>query len=202
MPVRESISTLQAEGLVRMEAHFGAIVAPLSLAEIQELYELRLTLEPALLTAAIQRLDKAATERAEKCLHAVNRSSPKASNFQRWIKKNWLFHEALYLPANRPLSLEIVKRLHVLCERYAYLDMADTRADVQAEREHSAIFQAFAKGDSTTASKELRFHIASTKDYLVKLDLPASVGEIRINKKTRKKAVLKAPPRKRSPAAG
>jgi DNA-binding GntR family transcriptional regulator len=59
IPLREALSQLAAEGFVSLVAHKGAVVAPLSSAEVEELFELRLVLEDRLLTRAIPRLDAA-----------------------------------------------------------------------------------------------------------------------------------------------
>src|SRR6266545_115587 len=45
-PVREAVRRLEAEGLVRFEAHKTVIVAPLSRTELSELYDIRLKLDP------------------------------------------------------------------------------------------------------------------------------------------------------------
>src|SRR5207244_1842085 len=45
-PVREAVRRLEAEGLVRFQAHKTVVVAPLSLDELTEIYDIRLTLDP------------------------------------------------------------------------------------------------------------------------------------------------------------
>src|SRR6266516_989273 len=45
-PVREAVRRLEAEGLVRFQAHKSVVVAPLSLDELTEIYDIRLTLDP------------------------------------------------------------------------------------------------------------------------------------------------------------
>lgn len=44
-PVREALSSLRQEGLIKSEHHKGTLVAPLSVDELQEIYSLRSSLE-------------------------------------------------------------------------------------------------------------------------------------------------------------
>src|SRR5687767_11201338 len=60
IPVREALRQLEAEGLVTVTPHRGAIVSTLSLAEIEEVFALRAAIESTLLRAALPRLDAAA----------------------------------------------------------------------------------------------------------------------------------------------
>ncbi len=56
IPVREALLQLEAEGLVAIEPHRGAVVTPLSPDEINDVFELRLMLEPRLIRSSIPEL--------------------------------------------------------------------------------------------------------------------------------------------------
>jgi len=49
IPIREALMQLEAEGLIKIHPHRGAIVSELSTEEVQELFALRALLEPRLL---------------------------------------------------------------------------------------------------------------------------------------------------------
>src|SRR6185295_18351808 len=53
IPLREALKQLAAEGFVALTSHKGAVVAELSIQEIEELFEIRLKLETWLLQLAI-----------------------------------------------------------------------------------------------------------------------------------------------------
>lgn len=55
-PVREALRELSAEGLVRVDAHRGAVVQGLSIADIREIFEVRLLLEPEVFRRATHNL--------------------------------------------------------------------------------------------------------------------------------------------------
>jgi GntR family transcriptional regulator, carbon starvation induced regulator len=62
-PLREAIQRLAAEGLVETAPQRGARVAPVSVRDAEEIYELRLLLEPRALRESLERMDH--THRAE-----------------------------------------------------------------------------------------------------------------------------------------
>jgi len=56
IPLREALRQLEAEGLVSFYPHRGAVVSTLSLAEIEELFEIRALIEPDVLRSKVRRL--------------------------------------------------------------------------------------------------------------------------------------------------
>src|SRR5687767_10425115 len=53
IPLREALKQLAAEGFVTITSHKGAVVAELSIAEVEELFDIRIKLETWLLQLAI-----------------------------------------------------------------------------------------------------------------------------------------------------
>ena len=99
IPLREALRQLEAEGLVSFYPHRGAVVSTLSLAEIEELFEIRALIEPDLLRRAIRRLTKDDLDRAGEILD-IARESFRSKDVGRWGELNWKFHSTLYAPAN------------------------------------------------------------------------------------------------------
>src|SRR5262245_50899657 len=58
IPLREALKQLAAEGFVTIASHKGAVVAELSIAEVEELFDIRLRLETWLLQLAIPALSE------------------------------------------------------------------------------------------------------------------------------------------------
>ena len=56
IPVREALFQLEAEGLVLIEPHKGAVVSAFSLEEIDDVFDLRVLLEPRMLAQSAPRL--------------------------------------------------------------------------------------------------------------------------------------------------
>ena len=171
IPLREALKQLEAEGFVSIEPHKGAVVAALSAAEVEELFELRLRLEGWLLADAIPRMQ--ASDFAE--LAAINEESRVLDNLARWGEINWRLHEALYRPAGRPISLKFLKRIHDNLDRYIRLQITLTRDWDRAHRDHQELIELSRAGDVKGALAVLERHIRDTAQALSAALAPKSV---------------------------
>ena len=166
MPVREALRQLEAEGLVRLQTHKGAIVTTLSPADVGELFDLRAMLEVDLLHRAVPRMgehDFAAGEDALARLEAAYRGRDVGG----WGDLNWRFHRSLYAAADRPQTLAITLNINNQANRYIRLQLFLTGAFERAEREHRTMLDLCRDGRRDAAVAALRRHILDTKDDLM-----------------------------------
>lgn len=166
MPVREALRQLEAEGLVRLQTHKGAIVTTLSPKEVGELFDLRVMLEVDLLQQAIPRMkerDFVASEAALARLEVAYHKREVAG----WGGLNWQFHQSLYAPADRPQTMAIALNINNQTNRYVRLQLLLTGAFERAEREHREMLKLCRAGHQTQAASLLRKHILDTKNELL-----------------------------------
>jgi DNA-binding GntR family transcriptional regulator len=165
-PVREALVQLEAEGLVKIEPHKGAVVAGASLASIEETFELRERLEPMLLERSAPHL----TEDDFRAIDAVlseYSAELRDQNVKRWGELNTRLHAMLYARAGRPQTQAIVDKLLVASDRFTRLQLLLTDGLERAEREHAEIVALCRHGDYKAASVALARHIRAVKDALV-----------------------------------
>ncbi|MNV54174.1 HTH-type transcriptional regulator McbR [compost metagenome] len=103
MPVREALRQLEAQSLLHVVAHKGAVVAPLIEGDAAETYALRILLECEALRLSIPLLDE--EDFAEAARHIQDLET--ATDYAEIGRLNRLFHMALYrkAPNRRLLSL-------------------------------------------------------------------------------------------------
>jgi DNA-binding GntR family transcriptional regulator len=166
IPIREALRQLETEGLVTFSPYRGAIVSTLSVAEIEEIFELRAELEVALLRRAIPHVTAEHLTRAEEILTRYERAL-RSGDIRTWGEMNWKFHSTLYAPAERPIALGIVHRLHRQAERYVRMQLALTHGESQANEEHRALAAVTRRKDVRRASQLLRQHILGAGGRLV-----------------------------------
>ena len=162
IPLREALKQLEAEGFVTIAPHKGAVVSTLSAEEAEELFALRLQLEAWLLRDAIPRMREADFAH----LDALIEESRAPGNLARWGELNWQFHESLYRPAGRPLSLRFLKRVHDNLDRYLRLQIAITRDWDRAYRDHQDLVALSREQNVDAALALLRDHILGTAKAL------------------------------------
>jgi DNA-binding GntR family transcriptional regulator len=76
-----------------------------------------------------------------------------------WGELNWRFHSTLYTPANRPFTLDIVRKLHQHSDRYQRLQLTLARGETRITEEHRAIAAAVRRRDVRVACTLMRDHI-------------------------------------------
>ena len=101
IPLREAFRQLEAEGLIEIIDHRGAVVSALSPEEIEELFDIRAALESVTLRHAVPRLTEEDLERAEESLVTYERALNDETDFEVWGELHWRFHSSLYAAANR-----------------------------------------------------------------------------------------------------
>jgi DNA-binding GntR family transcriptional regulator len=166
IPVREALRQLEAEGLVTFNPHRGAIVSVLSLAEIDELFELRADIECDLLRRAIPRMTPAQLDRATDVLDEFE-AALESGEAARWGPLNWHFHSALYAPANRNFTMGVLQKLHQHSDRYFRMQVLLARGGERANEEHRAIAAAVCKKDIAQACDLMHAHILGAGTSLV-----------------------------------
>jgi len=168
IPLREALKQLEAEGFVTIEPHKGAVVSTLSLAEVEELFELRIHLESWLLRDAIPRMREADFAQ----LDAIIDESRVPDNLAHWGDINWRLHEAMYRPAGKPISLKLLKRIHDNLDRYLRLQIALTQDWDRAHGDHQQLIELSRAGDVETAVAVLERHIRHTARALAEALAP------------------------------
>jgi DNA-binding GntR family transcriptional regulator len=165
IPVREALVQLQSEGLVNIFPNRGFQVRPLTTAELDEVFSLRMRIEPAavslgakLATAADQRAASSALEQLNVALATEEFSSSG--------RLNRAFHLLLIVPRLQPVAADILSRLHTLAQRYVQAHLRPEGRVKRATREHAALLKAWRLGNSEKVCALIHGHIRSTRDDL------------------------------------
>jgi DNA-binding GntR family transcriptional regulator len=158
IPVREALRQLEAEGLVVMIPHRGAVVSEISISNISEIFELRALIECDLLKLAMPRLNDQHLARADE-INRVLYASKDLEKIPDWGELNWQFHSALYVAAERPTTLDVLRQLHQKALRYLRLHMVVTDGIIRARQDHRRIVELCAERNLEEGIPFLREHI-------------------------------------------
>lgn len=170
VPVREALMQLEVQGLVRFEAHRGAVVTRLDPEAIDELFYLRAMLESDMLFHACDRLTEADLQQAEQILAEFDQIVETSSHIERWSELNRRFHTALYGPAQRPRTLALVEQINLSCDRYIQLELLQSRQGIiTAEREHAQLLQLCRARRKFEAAALLKQHIEAAGQSIKQL---------------------------------
>lgn len=161
-PVREALRALEECGLVRAERNRGVFVREVTLAEADEVYDLREALDDLIGRRLAERIT-AAQLTALKTLLAEMDAATAAKQLDRYYRLNLEFHDRLvefvgntHLTATyRRLTKELLLfRLHGLVEGGGF---------AVSNSEHKAIVKAIASRDPERAGRVLREHAVDSR---------------------------------------
>jgi len=166
MPVREALRDLEAEGLVTIFPHRGAIVTKLSADELQDIYDIRATLEEMATRLAVPLMTKATLT---ELTSLVEQMEDHLSEVVAVVKLNHQFHLTLYAASGRRHLCELIRMLRYRTQHYLHLFIVESELGhlPQSKGEHRAILEACKRGDAEQAATLTHDHVAQVGRAIV-----------------------------------
>ncbi|GII95196.1 GntR family transcriptional regulator [Sinosporangium siamense] len=170
--VREALSRLAGERLVRALPQQGFAVVDVSVADLEDLTEVRATIEGSALRRSVERGDlawEAALAAAHHRLAGTPMGDPERPGAvaEEWIRAHDEFHKATMAACGSPRMMEIVAGLAESAAIYRYWSRHydEGRRDIAGE--HRAIFEAVMARDADAACRLHQEHIRRTAGIVV-----------------------------------
>ena len=163
LPVRDAIRILIAERLLVARPRQGAAVAELTIHDLQELYDFRLAIEPALSRLAVSNLHRANVLMMEEQLKVTEG----AKHVAAWIEANDRFHWLLYSESGRPWMIEMLDQARQRTGRYTRIKVAGLTSD-PLNRQHRKILDAVIQRDGEALEVAVREHLRAGYDWVLR----------------------------------
>jgi DNA-binding GntR family transcriptional regulator len=165
--VRAALARLRSDALVLAQPRRGHVVAPLTMRDVMEVYDLRLALEPPAAVAAAQRIDEAELQRLAR-LAEPDAGLSEADEFERFMAANTTIHLAIVRAAGNRRTTRIVERLLDDSERARRVALQSGAADsrARAREELQSVLAALGSRDGERAGELLRAAIKAFKEDL------------------------------------
>jgi len=160
IPLREALARLEQEGLLKSHANRGYFVQPMSAEQVDEIFALRLAIEPRAAAFAARRATDEDRARATKAYDDLETAAN--SNLADVAMRNRDFHTALVRAGGKLLTTQLVERLAILAERYVIAHLQPAGRDARAHLEHRGLFDAWLGRDGPQVEKRLKAHIQGT----------------------------------------
>lgn len=161
MPVREAIGRLQAEGLVDQIPHRGARVSPVSAADLEDLYAVRIALETLATREAAARFTEEDYERLSGVLEEYVKAY-EAEDAARGREMHSQFHLGIYELSGSPWLMRTIPSLWDAADRYRRLSATLRGTLKERHKEHQYILDCCGKRDPEAASAALEEHLRRT----------------------------------------
>ncbi|GGL94911.1 GntR family transcriptional regulator [Nakamurella endophytica] len=173
---REALTWLAGQGLVKVTAHQGYMVTPLSLTDLDELTEARLLIEPIVLRLSIAAGTTEWEARVVASHHVLAKSPPpvpadasrRVDALDQWAAAHEAFHQTLFEGCNNERLLKVVQGLAEEAALYRRWSVTLGHTNPNAAAEHEALRDAAVAGDGEAGAKVLIAHISHTRENLHK----------------------------------
>jgi GntR family transcriptional regulator, carbon starvation induced regulator len=167
-PLREALSRLAQEGLVRADERRGFRVAPISLEDLSDITHMRLTLDIPALRSAIAHGDDAWEAAIVAAFHRLEKVESRLSDApvvldQEWSELHRTFHLALIAACSSKRQVAWSTSLFDQAERYRRLSARQRQMNRRKSTEHRKLMDASLRRDADTAAALLSEHILSTQ---------------------------------------
>ena len=178
--VRDALRELAAEGFVKLDSRGGAVVHELGRSELQDVYEIRMMLEPVATARA------ATLASTEIMLHAAGLLAVMETETDPalWAERNSAFHDLIAEAGSSPRLVAMLRNLRELSALYVtHSIIAMPGRARRANAEHAQILRAIICRDPEAAAEAALRHLDGTLRALdirpVDAQRPASAAALK-----------------------
>lgn len=165
-PVREAIRKLELEGLAIMLPRRGAIVASITISDLQDVLEVRRVLEGLTIELACKRMNAEELKQLKQGAEAFEKAAHE-NDLTEIAKKDEAFHDVIYNASKNNRLIQILNNLREQMYRYRLEYIKDEAKREILVEEHKMIVEAIEANDVTLAKKALKKHISNQEKTII-----------------------------------
>ena len=170
--VREALARLSSEGLVVSEPQRGFRAAPISVADLCDITQVRIQIECLCLERALALGDVAWEAQLVACFHRLSRTPERDLQDSERMNETWSaehadFHRALVAACDSVWLLRLREILYTQSERYRRLSVPLAEIARNLSQEHEALLRAALARDVQRTGTLLTQHIELTTKILL-----------------------------------
>lgn len=165
-PIREALRKLELEGFIVMVPRKGAYVADITIKDIADIFEIRVSLEALAAGLAAERITGEEIEEMERSL-VEKRSAIDRGDMEALVEVDTRFHEAMYRASRNDRLEFIISNLREHIQRFRVLSLAHPGRMKHSLDEHRALLEAIESHDVALARQLAQEHIENAEQVLL-----------------------------------
>jgi len=166
-PVREAIRKLELEGFVVMIPRRGTYVADISIKDITEIYEIRISLDVLAAGLAAERITDEELEKLNSYLIEIAKYVP-TMDLDKIVELDTAFHDVLYNASRNERLCSIIGNLREQLTGIRGRSMSYPGRLVETMDEHRALLDSIAARDVERAQRAARVHLENAEQTLMR----------------------------------
>ena len=165
-PFREAIGTLEREGLIEIRPYRGFFVRQLSRKDVEDLYDLRETLEAMAAKRAVERASDSDTDRLSSILDRAVQAL-RADDMAAYAAEDRRFHEFIAELSDNHALVDTLSRLALQIQMCRVIANRSRDFAERAAAERDRILGAFRQRDAALAARLMAEHIADVRQSVM-----------------------------------
>ena len=161
-PVHDALGRLVAEGLVQMTPYVGASVVRLSPKDVDEIYDVRETLERLAIQLAIAHVDDAPLHELDQELASFSRPLPQRE-FQHYFDVDNRLHDAVAQMSGNQRLVRILDMLRNQSHAARFLSSRLPGRTDRSIEEHRSIIAALLERDAALVTATMQKHLSGSR---------------------------------------
>ena len=163
-PLREALQALGEQGLVSFTRNRGAFVRQMSIAEADELYDVRSALDDEIGRKLAGSLTPSQSKELQGLLRVMD-GEAKRNDIRHYYPNNLRFHDLLVTYAGNGRLAEIYRRITRELHLFRLQGLTASGA-IRSNAEHWKILKAIQSGSADRAAKAMRAHIEAARSRM------------------------------------
>lgn len=172
-PVREALARLQSEGLVKRSPRRGATVSEVGMDEVDEIYEIRASLESLVARRACERATDAEIEEMNQALLRAQ-ACAEAGDPDALLENTVRFHELLNRSSRSPRLLMLLRSLEDRLAPFRHAGIRHPGRAQSAMLQHWGILEGLRRRDVSEMQRWIEEHAEVGRLTAVKVHLDAA----------------------------
>lgn len=165
-PLREAFKTLAVEGLVELLPNRGAVVAQMSVADIEQTFEVMGALEGLSGQLACERITDSAIAEI-RALHYEMLAAHARRDLPAYYKINHAIHDRINAAANNFVLTTTYQQINARIQSLRFRSNFNQEKWDAAVKEHGAMLAALEKRDGNALRVILQHHLLNKRDFVV-----------------------------------
>ena len=174
-PVREAIRKLELEGFVVMIPRRGTYVADMSLKDINDVYEIRTSLETLAAGLAAERISGEQLEEMQFLLLQIQHGIDE-NNMDKIVENDVAFHDVLYRASGNERLRNIINNLREQLTGIRRTSMRYPGRLKDTQEEHRSLVDSIARHDVEGSQEAARVHLENAERTLMASMVDAKKG--------------------------
>ena len=175
-PIREALKQLDSQGLVVCRPNCGAVVAVLTPAQLDCMFEAIGELEAGCARCAAMRMDAEHRRRLSE-LHNQSREAMRAGDFEQYDRLNQAFHGVIIQSCGNPTLIDMTVSLRHRAMPFRRSQFRHVERMSASFEEHALIMEALLTHDASTAQRLTRSHLLSARSAAARTAPPPAASD-------------------------